>query len=114
MTKLDEALGLFPSVIKCGEQWSSTCQAVLEAAKAELAELRAGVAATPTHATPQEVQEACAQVHSGDGHLLSLLRSSLKMIEAANVAGQSLYGSELASRIRGTLARTPFSTGDMK
>lgn len=46
MTKLDEALGLFPSVIKCGEQWSATCQAVLEAAKAELAELRAGPAAT--------------------------------------------------------------------
>lgn len=41
MSKLDEALGLFPSVIRCGEQWSPTCQAVLEAAKEELKELRA-------------------------------------------------------------------------
>jgi heterodisulfide reductase subunit C len=41
MTKLDEALGLFPSVIKCGEQWSPRCQSVLDAAKAELASLRA-------------------------------------------------------------------------
>jgi hypothetical protein len=40
MTKLDEALGLFPSVIKCGENWSATCQAVLDEAKAELAALR--------------------------------------------------------------------------
>jgi hypothetical protein len=41
MTKLDEALGLFPSVIKSGEQWSPTCQSVLDEAKAELVALRA-------------------------------------------------------------------------
>jgi hypothetical protein len=40
MTKLDEALGLFPSCIKSGENWSSTCQSVLDKAKAELAALR--------------------------------------------------------------------------
>jgi hypothetical protein len=51
MNKLDEALGLFPSVIKCGEQWSATCQSALDGAKAELAALRAApqaLAATPT------------------------------------------------------------------
>ena len=41
MTKLDEALGLFPSCIKSGENWSPTCQAVLDAARQELAALRA-------------------------------------------------------------------------
>ena len=40
MTKLDEALGLFPSCIKSGENWSPTCQAVLDAAKQELADMR--------------------------------------------------------------------------
>jgi hypothetical protein len=47
MSKLDEALGLFPSVIKCGEQWSATCQAVLDGAKIELAALRASAATPP-------------------------------------------------------------------
>jgi hypothetical protein len=36
MNKLDEALGLFPSAIKSGEDWSPMCQAVLEAAQLEL------------------------------------------------------------------------------
>lgn len=54
MSKLDEALGLFPSVIKCGEQWSPTCQAALEAAKAELAALR-GVQPSPLKPNPEAV-----------------------------------------------------------
>lgn len=41
MTKLDEALGLFPSAIKCGDEWSPRCQSVLDEAKAELAAFRA-------------------------------------------------------------------------
>ncbi len=40
MTKLDEALGLFPSCIKSGEDWSPRCQEVWDGAKNELTRLR--------------------------------------------------------------------------
>ena len=37
---LSEALGLFPSVIRCGEPWTATCQSVLDRAHAELTALK--------------------------------------------------------------------------
>ena len=64
MTKLDEALGLFPSCIKSGEDWSPECQAVLDAAKAELTALRA--AARPAQEPVREALDALLAFRHGD------------------------------------------------
>jgi len=62
MTKLDEALALFPSCIKGGENWSPICQEVLDAAKAELAALRLAAQADAPDGQPQSPsREALAE-----------------------------------------------------